>query len=58
MDNPKAGAQISQKSFIQSLLILFVLMLAAGILTLSTCFDPVTQNEPRPERRPARFCEP
>ncbi len=29
----KAGPQISQKAFIQSLLILFVLMMAAGILT-------------------------
>ena len=29
----KAGAQISQKAFIQSLAILFILMLAAGILT-------------------------
>ncbi len=30
---PKAGAQISTRAFIQSLLILFVLMLAAGALT-------------------------
>jgi len=29
----KAGAQISKKTFIQSILILFVLMMAAGILT-------------------------
>ena len=29
----KAGAQISTRAFIQSLLILFLLMLAAGILT-------------------------
>ena len=29
----KAGAQISAKAFIQSLIILLVLMLAAGILT-------------------------
>jgi uncharacterized ion transporter superfamily protein YfcC len=29
----KAGAQISQRAFVQSVLILFVLMLAAGILT-------------------------
>ena len=29
----KAGAQISQKAFLQSILILFVLMIAAGILT-------------------------
>jgi len=32
----KAGAQISAKAFIQSLIILFVLMLAAGILTQIT----------------------
>lgn len=31
---PKAGAQISQRAFIQSLVILFVLMMIAGILTL------------------------
>ncbi|MBN1147820.1 MAG: YfcC family protein [Anaerolineales bacterium] len=31
----KAGAQISTRSFIQSLLILFVLMMAAGLLTRS-----------------------
>lgn len=31
---PKAGAQISRQAFIQSLLILLLLMLAAGILTL------------------------
>ena len=30
----KAGAQISQRAFIQSLVILFVLMMIAGILTL------------------------
>ena len=30
----KAGAQISQRAFIQSILILFILMMAAGILTL------------------------
>src|SRR5690606_5819294 len=30
----KAGAQISQRAFIQSLVILFVLMMVAGILTL------------------------
>ncbi|HET9907800.1 MAG TPA: SLC13 family permease [Anaerolineales bacterium] len=30
----KAGAQISQRAFIQSILILFVLMMVAGILTL------------------------
>ncbi|NWF63624.1 MAG: YfcC family protein [Chloroflexi bacterium] len=30
----KAGAQISQRAFIQSLVILFVLMLIAGVLTL------------------------
>ncbi len=30
----KAGAQISQRAFLQSLVILFVLMMAAGILTL------------------------
>ena len=30
----KAGAQISQRAFIQSLLILFVLMIIAGILTI------------------------
>jgi hypothetical protein len=30
----KAGAQISQRAFIQSLAILFVLMMIAGILTL------------------------
>lgn len=30
---PKAGAQISSKAFIQSLLILLLLMLAAGVLT-------------------------
>ena len=29
----KAGAQISTRAFVQSLIILFVLMLAAGILT-------------------------
>jgi uncharacterized ion transporter superfamily protein YfcC len=29
----KAGAQISQKSFIQSFVILFILMIAAGVLT-------------------------
>ena len=29
----KAGAQISTKAFVQSLIILLVLMLAAGILT-------------------------
>ncbi|MFZ5822376.1 MAG: YfcC family protein [Chloroflexota bacterium] len=32
--NQKAGAQISQRAFIQSLVILFVLMMIAGILTL------------------------
>jgi uncharacterized ion transporter superfamily protein YfcC len=30
----KAGAQISRRAFVQSLLILFVLMMIAGILTL------------------------
>jgi uncharacterized ion transporter superfamily protein YfcC len=30
----KAGAQISQRAFMQSLVILFVLMMVAGILTL------------------------
>lgn len=30
----KAGAQISQRAFIQSIVILFVLMIAAGVLTL------------------------
>ena len=30
----KAGAQISQRAFIQSLVILFVLMMIAGALTL------------------------
>lgn len=30
----KAGAQISRRAFIQSLVILFVLMMIAGILTL------------------------
>lgn len=30
----KAGAQISQRAFIQSLVILFLLMMMAGILTL------------------------
>ena len=30
----KAGAQISRKAFIQSFLILLILMLAAGVLTL------------------------
>src|SRR5919108_5968711 len=30
----KAGAQIGQRAFIQSLVILFVLMMIAGILTL------------------------
>ncbi len=30
----KAGAQIGKRAFIQSLVILFVLMMAAGILTL------------------------
>ena len=30
----KAGAQISQRAFIQSLVILFVLMMIAGVLTL------------------------
>lgn len=32
--NQKAGAQISQRAFIQSVLILFVLMMIAGVLTL------------------------
>ena len=32
--NQKSGAQISRKAFIQSLVILFVLMMIAGILTL------------------------
>jgi uncharacterized ion transporter superfamily protein YfcC len=31
----KAGAQIGKRAFIQSLVILFVLMMAAGILTLA-----------------------
>ncbi|HCR69998.1 MAG TPA: hypothetical protein DIW23_01015, partial [Anaerolineae bacterium] len=30
----KSGAQISQKAFIQSVVILFALMMIAGILTL------------------------
>jgi uncharacterized ion transporter superfamily protein YfcC len=30
----KAGAQISQRAFIQSLVILFVLMMIAGFLTI------------------------
>ena len=30
----KAGAQISQRAFIQSLVILFLLMMIAGVLTL------------------------
>ena len=30
----KAGAQISRRAFLQSLIILFVLMMLAGILTL------------------------
>lgn len=33
MDNPKAGIQISKKSFFASVIILFILMIAAGILT-------------------------
>lgn len=34
MENEKAGAQISQKAFIQSVVILLLLMLTAGVLTL------------------------
>ena len=30
----KAGAQIGKRAFIQSLVILFVLMMVAGVLTL------------------------
>jgi len=30
----KAGAQIGKRAFIQSLVILFILMMVAGILTL------------------------
>lgn len=33
MEEEKAGVQISQKAFIQSLVILFIFMMAAGILT-------------------------
>jgi uncharacterized ion transporter superfamily protein YfcC len=34
MDNQKSGAQISRRAFIQSVLILFLLMIFAGVLTL------------------------
>jgi uncharacterized ion transporter superfamily protein YfcC len=33
MEEEKAGAQISQRAFVQSIVILFALMLAAGVLT-------------------------
>ena len=33
MENPKAGIQISKKSFFSSVIILFFLMIVAGILT-------------------------
>lgn len=52
MDNQKAGAQISQKSFIQSVLILLALMVASGLLTL---FIPAGsyQRETLPDGREA-----
>ena len=34
METQKSGAQISKKAFIQSVLIIFVLMMVAGILTM------------------------
>jgi uncharacterized ion transporter superfamily protein YfcC len=41
----KAGAQISQRAFIQSLAILFLLMMIAGILTLVVPAGQYTQVE-------------
>jgi uncharacterized ion transporter superfamily protein YfcC len=41
----KAGAQISQRAFIQSLVILFVLMMIAGILTLTIPAGQYTRIE-------------
>ena len=43
----KAGAQISQRAFIQSLVILFVLMITAGILTIVI---PSGQYDSDPDR--------
>ena len=41
----KAGAQISQRAFIQSLVILFVLMMVAGLLTLAIPAGQYTRIE-------------
>lgn len=41
----KAGAQISQRAFLQSLVILFVLMMIAGILTLTVPAGQYTRVE-------------
>jgi len=41
----KAGAQISQRAFIQSLVILFVLMMIAGVLTLTIPAGQYTRFE-------------
>lgn len=46
--NPKAGAQISKKAFIQSFLILLLLMIGAGILTRvlpASSYDRITEGE-------------